>query len=253
MPDELVLTFDFEEPLSAADLGEVFAALGRDYRDMTNGRILVVTSVERGSIIATLTDHVLAAQPYLVAGVAVIAGINQIAKFAENVLKWIEYAKSKTERKRLTRKGGKKAPGQRSVEAIVKVAAKTRSRVHVKHVTAKGASLEAELMPVEAIAVIEEQTTVETDAAPRMPGAHVVDTLDFRAVADRLQQAGGASHSPHEVQTVVDIFVGMLEAAGGTHFLPQLVSELEMRNLHTYADAVRQHIRPSPGTQLTTT
>jgi hypothetical protein len=250
MPDELVLTFDFEESPSAADLGEVFTALGRDYGDMTRGRVLVVTSVESGSIIVTLTDHVLAVQPYLITGVAVIAGINQIAKFGENILTWIKYAKSKTERKRLTRKRGKKASGQRSVEAIVKVAAKTRSRVRVKHVTAKGTSFEAELTPTEAIAVAEQQAEmVEVVAAPRTSQAHLtLGTVDVRAVADRLQRAGGETHSLHDIEAVVDIFVGLVEAKGGSDLLPQLVSELEMRNLHSYADAVRRHIRPSSGT-----
>src|SRR4051794_2271870 len=142
MAHELVLTFDFETSLPADELGEVFTALARDYRDMTKGRVLVVKRVESGSIIATLTDAALAAAPYAAGSVAVIVAINSLAEFAKNLKEWFSHAKSDKGKKRLYRRG-KKSPGQRSVEAIIKTAASTGSRVRVKHTTEKGETLEA--------------------------------------------------------------------------------------------------------------
>src|SRR5688500_13229874 len=141
MANELVLRFDCELPPPADELGEVFAALARDYREMSKGRTLVVTRVDSGSIIITLTDAVLAAAPYLAAGVggglAVMTAINTVAEFAENLRNWFGRAKSDEGKQRLYRKG-KKSPGQRSIEAIIKTAAATRSHVSVKHTKPNG-------------------------------------------------------------------------------------------------------------------
>ncbi len=124
MANELILTLNFETPPPADELGEVFAALGRDYRDSTKGRVLVVTSVRDGSIIATLTDLALTVSPYVAGGVATVAAVNSLTTFAKNLKEWFGKAKSDEGKKRLYRKG-KKASGQRSVEAIVKTAATT--------------------------------------------------------------------------------------------------------------------------------
>jgi hypothetical protein len=146
MANELILTLKFETPPPADELGEVFAALGRDYRDSTKGRVLVVTSVRDGSIIATLTDLALTMGPYVAGGVATVAAVNSLTTFAKNLKEWFAKAKSDQGKKRLYRKG-KKASGQRSVEAIIKTAATTGSYVHVKHTSANGETLEAELTP----------------------------------------------------------------------------------------------------------
>jgi hypothetical protein len=266
MADQLILTIDFETAPPAAELGEIFAALARDYREMTRGRVLVVTRIQSGSIIATLTDAALAAVPYAAGGIAVIAAVNQLAKFAENLQKWFGYVKSDKENKRLYRKG-KKAPGQRSVEAIVKVAASTGSHVRVKHTTAKGETLEAELTPHEAVNVIkaveaakavEQQARTEVVDAIRDEriGRMMLEAPEVRGAIERLQQAGSANLSATEIQIIVDVVVAVLQAANAGDLLPEIASELEMRGLFNIAAAVREHIRPSGGTHeppLTTT
>jgi hypothetical protein len=244
MEDQLILAIDFETPPPAAELGEIFAVLARDYRDMTRGRVLVVTRVESGSITATLTDAALAAVPYVAGGIAVIAGANQLAKFAENLQKWFGYAKSDKEKKRLYGKG-KKAPGQRSVEAIVKVAANTGSYVRVKHTTAKGETLEAELSPAEATSIVH---AIEAEkAVPQKMERMTVDIPAVRRAIDRFQQAGTTNLSPIEIQTLVDIVVAVLQEAGAGHLLSEIASQLEARGLLNFADAVRAQIRPSGG------
>jgi hypothetical protein len=255
MAEELVLTFDFETPPPAADLGEVLAALARDYREMTRGRVLVVTRVESGSIWVTLTDAALAATPYVVHGMAAVTAINALAKFAENLQKWFGHAKSNEGKKRLYRKG-KKASGQRSVEAIIKAAASTRSRVRVKHTTANGETLEAELTPSEATEAAaeegqakEEAISLQHDGATRLQ----ISAPEVRGAIERLQQASAQNLSPTQIQAVVDVVVAVLQGAGAGNLLPEIASELEMHGMYEFAQAVRQHIRPSGGTQLLTT
>jgi hypothetical protein len=89
MDDELILTIDYETPPPADDLGDLFTALGRDYRDLTGGRILVVTRVESGSLVATLTDLAIAAAPYVqgaIAAGAAIKGIADLVKLLKSLL-----------------------------------------------------------------------------------------------------------------------------------------------------------------------
>lgn len=79
MEAQLVLTIDSETPLPADEVGELLAALARDCREMTRGRVLVVSRVENGSIIATLTDAALAAAPYVAGGLGVIAAVCRLS------------------------------------------------------------------------------------------------------------------------------------------------------------------------------
>jgi hypothetical protein len=261
MADGIILTFDFETAPPAGDLGDVFAALARDYREISNGGTLVVSHVESGSIIVTVTDAVLAAAPYVAMAVggtvSTMAAINTVAKFAENLKTWFGRAKTEEGKKRLYKKG-KKSPGQRSVEAIVRTAAKTRSRVKVKHTKSNGETLEAELTPTDAIEIREatianEMRAVEVEAGiPRALTARP----EVRVAIESLRQAGSQNLSQTQIQTVVDIIVSVLQSSGAGHALPEIASHLEIHGLYDFALAVRQHIRGSSGTNeppLTTT
>lgn len=72
---DLVLTFNHEQPITAAQLGELFAALARDYRQFTSGRSLVVTRIESGSLIALLQDAIVFLAPHLRTAVEVAKAI----------------------------------------------------------------------------------------------------------------------------------------------------------------------------------
>jgi hypothetical protein len=79
MEHQLVITIDCETAPSAADVGELFVALARDYKDITKGRSLVVARIEQGSIIAILTDWASQALPYSV--LSLITDCSRIAMF----------------------------------------------------------------------------------------------------------------------------------------------------------------------------
>lgn len=250
MANEIVITFDFETAPAAEDLGQVFTALARDYHDASDGT-LVVTRVESGSIIVTLTDAALAALPYAAGGVAVIAAINTIDKFAENLKKWFGRAKTPEGKKRLYRKG-KKLPGQRSVEAIITTAAKTGSRAKVKHTKANGETLEAEISPAEAKEIRETaaDNAAESKRLAQSEGRALSARRDIGVAVERLRQAGSENLSQTQIEAVVEIVVSMLQSNGAGHALPELASQLDMHGLFEFATAVRKHIRGTGGTLL---
>lgn len=243
MTNEIVLTFDFKTPLDAEDLGEVFKALARDYRESSRDGTLVVTRVESGSIIVTLTDAALVAVPYVAGAVTAMAAVNTVAKFAENLKIWFGLAKTDKGKNRLYKKG-KKTPGQRSVEAIISTAAKTQSHVKVKYTNADRETLEAELTPAEATRAHEETTVANAEVAK--PAVDVSQMLAARPAVrmaiEKLQQAGSENLTPLQIQSFVDIMVSVLKSSGAGQFLPEIVYHLEMHGLYGFATAVKQHI-----------
>jgi hypothetical protein len=250
MANELLLTFDFETPVSAENLAEVIVALGRDYRESTDGRTLVVSRVETGSVTLTFIDAVMAAAPYVVSGVAIVQGVNALATFAENVKKWFGRAKTDEGKKRLQRRG-KKLPGQRSVEAILAIAAKTGSHVKVKHTKPNGETLEAELTPSEALAnQFAKERAKLAKARVQRPAAP-----DVQDVIIRLEHAYKKNRSLTELEAIMDVIVAVLRTANAEHLLSEIASELSVRGQHAIAEVVRQRIHRggTGGTQLVTT
>jgi hypothetical protein len=249
MADELILKLDFERTPSAEDLGEIFTTLARDYHEMSNGRILVVTRVESGSIIATLTDSALV---WIGAGLTVMAAINTLAEFAKNLKTWFDYAKSHKEKKRLYRKG-KKSPGQRPVEAIIK----TASQVSMNYNPTKGETLEVELTFAEMSHAREQLHADDIKKTRRKPTQRIQRSApEIQKTIEQLGQVGAQNLSSTEIHAVVNALVSVLKATGAGYLLPQIASELEMHGFDSIAHTLRQHIHSSSGTQeppLTTT
>ncbi|WP_369721327.1 hypothetical protein AB8Z38_30535 [Bradyrhizobium sp. LLZ17] len=113
MDDQLVITIEYETAPRADDLGELFVALARDYKDMTKGRVLVVSSIHQGSIWATLTDWALVAVPYLKDAVEIAKGTKALADFGKLLKEQINGAKSPQAKKGQPRQRKKKWPSIR--------------------------------------------------------------------------------------------------------------------------------------------
>ncbi|MTV16752.1 MULTISPECIES: hypothetical protein [Bradyrhizobium] len=247
MANEIILTFDYEESPAAEDLAEVFAALARDYRETSGGGTLVVTRVQSGSITVMVTDALLAALPHVqtaaVSTLAVMAAVNTVDKFAENLKKWFGQAKTDEGKKRLYKKG-KKQSGQRSVEAIINTAAKTRSRAKVKHIKANGETLEAEITPIEAVAI--KEATASPEAGPKLVQNDYPRALaarpDVEFAVEQLRQAGSENLSQSQIEAIVEIIVSTLKTSGASRILPEIASQLEIHGLYDFARAVRRHI-----------
>jgi hypothetical protein len=258
MSHELIITFDFETPPPAGELGELFSALARDYRDMTKGRVLVVASLETGSLIAALKDYALLALPHAKDAVEVAKGIKAVADLAKLLKDWLDRAKSGKAKKQLYRRG-RKTPGQRSVEAIVKIAASTGSAVRVKHTTAKGETIEVEMTPLQAKnarheALAEQPLQIGTEGAPRqLKGA----IPDMRRAIDRLYDPNLAELTSSEPEAVIDALVAVLQAAKLSYLADQIADDLANRGMLALSEALRaKMIHASDGKReppLTTT
>jgi hypothetical protein len=257
MEDRLIITIDYEIAPRADDIGELFAALARDYKDFTKGRVLVVTSIEHGSIIATLTDWALQTVPYAKDAVEFARGAKALADFGKIVREWIEGAK--TSKKKLPQRRSRKAPGQRSVEAIVKIAADTDRAVRVRHTTPKGETFEVEMSGSQAVMLRDEVLLHQTKVAefsdvPRIAGAQAA-LPDLKHAIGRLYQPG-IDLSSGSAEAIIDALVEVLQAANLTYLIPQIAADLSNRGMHALASALEVRARRSDGKHeppLTTT
>jgi hypothetical protein len=250
MDDQLIITIDYTTAPKAEDLGELFAALARDYKDMTRGRVLVVSSVHQGSIRAILTDWALQAAPYIKDAVEIAKGAKALADFGKLLTGLIRGAKS-LETKALSPPRRRKKPGQRSVEAIVKIAAENGRAVRVKHTSPKGETLEVEMSGEAAIQIREEMLSDTT--APR---EHFVQERlsqesaaapDVRKALEHLYSSTAADLSVSEAQAVIDVVVEVLQRAGLDYVLPQIVTDLSNKGLFNLASALAAKLNYARG------
>ena len=258
MEDQLIVTIDYETAPRADDLGELFTALARDYKDMTKGRLLVVSSIEHGSIIATLTDWALQAAPFVKDAVEFAKGAKALADFGKLLKDWINGAKA-GEPKKLPYRRGRKTLGQRSVEAIVKMAAENGRAVRVKHTSAKGDTLEVEMSAPQAIELREAALADQTKV---VEVKDVPDLEEARVALPSLRHALGRLSDPHvnlssgEAQAIIDAVFEALQAAGLTYLIPHIAADLSSRGMHTLASALLAKAHTTDGDHeppLTTT
>lgn len=248
--DALILTIQYETPPSAEELGDLFAALGRDYRGLSGGRTLVLTSVEQGSVIATLTDAALAALPYLKDAVAVFGGIKAIADLAKS-LKYLLGKGEKPADQKLFRPGRKKA-GIASAETLLKIAIKSKAKVSLRHRTDNGETLEFEITPSEALNIRSDAENVHSEAADAHPAARAKSTRpeivaaqieDVKASLDRVFQAGDGGLTDTELDQIADIIVSTLEMSGFGSVVHQMISDLQARGFQRFASALQERLQ----------
>jgi hypothetical protein len=142
---EILLILATDQPIAVDDLSRLFGALAKDYKQLTRGRTLIVTSISHGSIIVHLTDAYSAIAPYLNKMVDAVKGLKALADFVKTL-------KESTER---FRHQGKPSPklkkvGDRSAVEIFKIASKTGRSIEFRHQSADGELLEVRIGPEEA-------------------------------------------------------------------------------------------------------
>jgi len=242
MSAELTIIFDYERRPTARELGDVLSAIGRDYEDTSHDRTLVVTKIENGSIIIVLKDFAMTAWPYVAGTVATMAGINAVLKFYEHLKQWLGKAKTPDEPSRLFGRG-RKAPGQRSVEAIVKTAAGSGSHVRVRHIDVSGETLEAELTPAQAVqAVAHADARTKEHKTAELPSMSIeVEQPKIDEVIAQLSVIDDQNISTSQLNIIVGVVVGVLLTAGAGHLIRRIAGDLEAKGLGRVADAVKSH------------
>ena len=243
MEDQLIITIDYETAPRADDLGELFAALARDYKDFTKGRVLVVASIEHGSIIATLTDWAVQIVPYAKDAVEFAKGAKALADFGKILKEWIDGAK--TGKRKLPRPRSRKTRGQRSIEAIVNIAADNGRALRLKHTSANGETFEVEMSGPQATTLRDEMLSpqmspqtrlVDFEDLPHAAGAKVA-LPDLSQAIDRLYQPGVDSSSG-DIDAIIDAVVEVLRSADLIYLIPQIVADLSNRGMHAAASAL---------------
>ena len=249
MDDQLIVTIDYEIAPRADDLGELFAALARDYRDMTKGRVLVVSNIREGSIIATLTDWAIQAAPYVKDAVEIAKGGKALADFGKLLKDMITSAKSAETKKLSPPRKRKKKPGQRSIDAIVKTAAQNGRAVRVKHTRANGETFEVEMSGQAASAIRERELSEVSapvqDRVHERPTPEALASPDVNRAIGQLYSPTAADLSMTEAQAVIDVVFSVLQAAGMGHILPQIVTDLRGRGLFTLVSALAAKLNSS--------
>lgn len=241
---ELVIVFDYRRELLAADLGSLLTALAKDYARAYRGRTLVVSSIEKGSLLVAIHDAVSAASPFIKDGVEIARGIKSITDFAASIRKLVLRKKDEA--------AGVKAPApktrvDRSVQEIVRIAAVSGSEVTIRQTEADGRITEISLASREAIEIRERETTRRSEAPPagrRVTQPTFPDPLpvSFQPIAladqfEKLDQAG--SHGREAVISAIASVAAVVRDAGHGRLLEPLALELESRGLHDWAAAVR--------------
>jgi hypothetical protein len=248
MDDQLIITIDYETAPRADDLGELFVALARDYKDMTKGRVLVVSSIHQGSIRAILTDWALQAAPYIKDAVEFAKGAKALADFGKLLIEQIKSAKSPEPKKRGQPRRRKKT-GQRSIEAIVKIAAENGRAVRVKQTSAKGETLEVEMSGETAILIREEALSDETGHTEDIKHLPRAREADVHKAIKQLYSPTAAGLTVSEAQAVIEAVVDVLQGAGLDYILPQIVTDLSNKGFFTLASALAEKLNQSRGNQ----
>ena len=123
--------------------------------------------------------------------------------------------------------------------------------MRVKHTSAKGEILEAELTPAQAVQAFE-RSAVQPKKAVEIESteSRALARPDVVAAIEKLRDAGNANLSPIQIESLVEIIVTALQLAGAEYALPSIASHLEMHGMHDFAEAVRKHIK-GPGATAT--
>jgi hypothetical protein len=251
MENQLVIVIDYETPPRAEDIGALFSALAKDYKTVSRGRVLVVASINHGSIIATLIDWAFQALPYVKGSVEVAKGAKALADFSKLLRDGIAAVKSPKSVKLPQPSGGKRSV-HRSVKALVKMAAENGCNIRIKHTDADGETLEVEMTAPEAN---EAQVILDAPKAIQAPKAidrqmRAVQLPEVREAISKLY-APDAGDSTEGIDALIDSLFEVLQAVGLTNLIPQIATDLAQKGLHTLAAALeakmhRQDGKPEP-------
>lgn len=257
MENQLIIVIDCKRSPRAEDIGALFSALAKDYKTVSKGRVLVVASIDHGSIVATFVDWAFQAIPYVKGSIEFAKGAKALADFGKLLRDGIKAAKSSSSTKLSQPSGGKRSV-HRSVKALVKTAAENGCNIRVKHTDVDGEVFEVEMTAPQAVEVqmiLEAPKAIQAPAA--IDGHKPMAQLPVASEAiGRLYAPDAAAYSATEAQTIVDSLFEVLQALDLTNLIPQLAADLSQKGLHDLAAALEAKMHGQGGKHeppLTTT
>ena len=230
---ELVLIFDNARPLAAADLGELFSAMARDYRQLTRGSTLVVARLETGSLLAYLRDALTEITPYGQDALTVIKAFTDLKEFLLR-LKGLfgrvrEHPGELKHRRRI---------GTKSLEAFVKIAAVSNTVVELHYEIGEGERIDLKVTPVEAIRIQELKTVLSSPSTtPSLfqPSAYVDSLAHLYGPLEA--KAGPIAET--DIRAAMAALANSLISIGRGSLVPVIASDLERRGYPNLARILR--------------
>jgi len=248
MENQLIVVIDYERPPRAEDIGELFSALAKDYKTVSRGRVLVVASIDHGSIIAKLVDWAFQALPYIQASVETAKGAKALADFGKLLKDSIMAVKASNTVKSLPPTSGRRSV-HRTMRAMAKMAAENHCDIRIKHTEADGDTFEVEMtarQAVEAQQVLEVPRAIREHAAIAGP-AQTPQLPVVKEAIGRLYAPGAQMYSATEAQPIADSLFEVLEAAGLIEIVPQLIADLRQKGSFALAEALQTRLNDRKG------
>ncbi len=238
----LLIAFDNQRPMSAAQLATVLRALDSDYKSMT-GRDLVLGHMELGSVWIWLMDAAIYSGGAIIGTAAVAKAVEELAIFAKKLKEGFKDKKLPDENLLLS------APMvDRSVVAIAKVAVDTNGTFRMKHTretTATKDTIEIEITPAQA-------SVARKRVKSRPKQGRVYESLP-RLIAEP-EEIKQIAHTMRElppittdIETVIRALVQAHMIHGSTYVLEQVATTLEFEGRHDIATIIRQLIGRDKG------
>jgi hypothetical protein len=131
--------------LELADLGELLTALSRDYRQLSSGRRLAVTAINTSTIHITITDTLIAGMPYLIEGASYLKEGVEVIKAGRAIIEFVQSIRDSISKRKKGPNHELRQGAWRSIEAMVKIAAKNGCDLQVRHSDRDGETLEVRL------------------------------------------------------------------------------------------------------------
>ncbi|CAN5474951.1 hypothetical protein BH10PSE6_BH10PSE6_31140 [soil metagenome] len=235
--DDLILAFYNEEPIEAGELGALFSALARDYRQLTRGRTLVVTRVEAGSLIVILRDLL-----------STVGSLTEVANAAKAIYQFASAIYDLIQREKtddsVLDEPEQKPWGDRTIEEITKIAARSRSEVKARYVGRYGDSFELQVSNAEARDIREKRKRRKPAARERqgrLAGPDALQALpDPQGAVNSLINLRTLGAGFEEIRTMAEVLVSVLKSAGASYLLSQIASDLEIAGHSDLARMIRE-------------
>lgn len=244
-----------ERPIEAAELGKLLNDLSSDYQRLTGGS-LVLARLETGSTILFLTEAALAlaaAANVAESTASIASAVEKLATFAKKIKTLIRGAESDPISEVVTRP---KAPGVRSVERIIRIAAERRADVEIEYESDAGGvkeKINVRMTPSDAERIQQsvklhrdefQETKAIAGPNSRRLGSSAQLALEeavesFRALPSSVDRADFSQLDP-----LIATIVSVLKRNNAGYYLPTIVNTLEVEGRFELAAMIRKHIRP---------
>lgn len=239
----LLIAFDNQRPMSAAQVASVLRALDSDYKAMT-GRDLVLGHMELGSVWIWLMDVAMYAGGGIIGTAAVAKSVEELAGFAKRLRDGFKEKQKLPSEDWLI-----PAPSvDKSLLAIAKASIETHGTFRMKHTresTNARDTIEIEVTPAEAS---ETQRRVKSrpkkgsaiEAPPKLISRH----MDIQTIAQTMRELPPATG---DIEAVIRALVQAHILLGSTYVLEQVATTLEFEGRSDIALIIRQLLGKDKG------